>query len=185
VRLFIALNFPESVRRDLWKAIAPLRDSRLPVKWVRPEGIHLTLKFLGETASETELRVRSGLSRAARGVRPLALTLEGFGAFPRISAPRVIWIGLTAEQSLERLQHQIECEIAPLGFPTEPRAFHPHVTLARAERESRAGDFAGMEAGLGRVSFSQSIVVETVDLMQSTLQRGGAVYQVRHSERLA
>ncbi|HUK21428.1 MAG TPA: RNA 2',3'-cyclic phosphodiesterase [Gemmatimonadales bacterium] len=185
MRLFIALNFPEAVRRDLWQAIAPLRESRLPVKWVRPEGIHLTLKFLGDAAAETEPAIRAGLERAARGIRPQALTLEGLGAFPRIAAPRVIWVGITAEQGLELLQHHIEREIAPLGFPTEARAFHPHVTLARAERESRAREFAGMEAVVARVSFSQSVVVETVDLMQSTLQRGGAVYRVRHSERLA
>ena len=185
MRLFIALNFPDSVRRDLWHAIAPLRESRFPVKWVRPDGIHVTLKFLGETGPEAEPGVRAGLARAARGIRSQALTLEGFGAFPSIAAPRVIWVGVIAEQGVELLQHQVEREIAPLGFPTEARAFHPHVTLARAERESRARDFAGLDAVLGRVSFSQAVVVETVDLMQSTLQRGGAVYQVRHSERLA
>lgn len=184
MRLFLALNFPALVRQALWRAAAPLRDLGLPVKWVRPEGIHLTLKFLGEVAPEREPELVAALGRAAAGARALPVALGGFGAFPDLRRPRVVWAGVAPEPALEILQDHIEREFAPLGFPTEARAFRPHVTLGRAAREARAGDFAGLEAGLGRLAFEETLVVAAVDLMQSTLQAGGAVYEVRHSERL-
>jgi len=86
--------------------------------------------------------------------------------------------------SLELLQHSVEREFAPLGFPTEARAFQPHLTLGRAAREAGPRDLAGLEGALAGLHFQETALVDSVDLMQSTLQSGGAVYQVRHSERL-
>ena len=184
MRLFAALNFPPQVRQDLWQVTAPLRDRGLPVKWVRAEAIHLTLKFLGDVSEERDGELRAALGRAAAGARALTLELGGFGVFPDARRPRVLWVGIGAEPALEILQHHVEQEFAPLGFPTEARAFRPHVTLGRAAREARPQDFAGLEAALERLRYEASVVVEALDLMQSTLQSGGAVYNVRHSERL-
>ena len=184
MRLFVALNFPAQIRQDLWRATAPLRDLGLPIKWVQANGIHLTLKFLGEVSGEREGELVAALGRAAAGARPLPLALGGFGVFPDFGRPRVVWVGIAPEPALEILQHRLEQEFAPLGFPTEARPFRPHVTLGRAARDARPRDFAGLEDGLGQLSFQATAVTETVDLMQSTLQSGGAVYQVRHSERL-
>ncbi len=197
MRLFVAVNFPPQVRQDLWQATAPLRDLDLPMKWVRPDGIHLTLKFLGEVPEERDGEVHAALQRAAAGARALTLALGaaaaggaggagemGFGVFPDFTRPRVVWVGIAAEPALEILQHRVEQEFAPLGFATEARPFHPHVTLGRAARQARPRDFAGLEAALGRVEFVASVLVGALDLMQSTLQSGGAVYNVRHSERL-
>jgi len=194
LRLFVALNFPPPVRQDLWQATAPLRDLDVPMKWVRPDGIHLTLKFLGEVPEERDGEVHAALQRAAAGARALTLALGaaaaggagemGFGVFPDFTRPRVVWVGIAAEPGLEILQHRVEQEFAPLGFATEARPFHPHVTLGRAARQARPRDFAGLEAALGRVEFVASVLVGALDLMQSTLQSGGAVYNVRHSERL-
>jgi 2'-5' RNA ligase len=185
LRLFIALNLPPPVRQALWEATTPLHDLGMPVKWVRPEGIHVTLKFLGEVSEEREAELVAALGRATAGARALSLALDGFGVFPDFSRPRVVWAGIAPEPALEILQHRVEQEIAPLGFPTEARAFHPHVTLGRAAREARPRDFAGLEAALDNLRFEETVVVETVDLMRSTLQAGGAVYHVGHSERLA
>lgn len=184
MRLFVAVNLPSRVREGLWAATARLRDMELPVKWVRGDGIHLTLKFLGEVADEREEELTAALTRAASGGRALSLVLQGFGVFPDFRRPRVVWAGIAPDPALEILQHRVEQEFAPLGFPTEARAFRPHVTLGRAARDARARDFAGLEAALGRVEFSETALVSAVDLMQSTLQSGGAVYHVRHSERL-
>jgi 2'-5' RNA ligase len=189
VRLFVALNFPPHVRQALWQATAPLRDLALPVKWVRPEGVHLTLKFLGEVPEERDGELRAALGRAAAGARALTLQLggaEGFGAFPSATRPRVVWVGIAAEPALEILQHRVEQEFAPLGFPTEARPFRPHLTLGRAARDARPRDLAGLEAALGALegAFGETVHVGALDLMQSTLQSGGAVYHVRHSERL-
>lgn len=184
MRLFVALNFSPQVRQALWQATAPLRDLGLPVKWVRDQGIHLTLKFLGEVPEQREAELRAALARAATGARSLTLALGGFGVFPDFTRPRVVWVGIAAEPALEILQHRVEQEFAPLGFPTEARAFRPHVTLGRATRVARPRDFAGLEAALGRLQFEESALVGALDLMQSTLQSDGAVYNVRHSERL-
>lgn len=184
MRLFVALNLPPAVREGLWAATEPLRRRELPVKWVRGDGIHLTLKFLGEVDDAREGELVAALGRAASGARPLPLALGGFGVFPDFRRPRVVWAGIGPEPALEILQHRVEQEFAPLGFPTEARAFRPHVTLGRAAREARPRDFAGLETTLGGLAFEETVLVGAVDLMQSTLQRGGAVYHVRHSERL-
>ena len=184
MRLFVALNLPPAVREGLWTATEPLRQRRLPVKWVRGEGIHLTLKFLGEVDGAREGELVAALGRAAAGAHALPLALEGFGVFPDFKRPRVVWAGIAPEPALEILQHRVEQEFAPLGFPTDARAFRPHVMLGRAAREARPRDFAGLEATLGGLAFAETALVSAVDLMQSTLQSGGAVYHVRHSERL-
>ena len=184
MRLFVALNLPSSVRDALWAATEPLRDLGLPVKWVRGDGIHVTLKFLGDVEDQREGELRGALGGAVAGAHALPLALGGFGVFPDFRRPRVIWTGIAPEPALEILQDKVEREFTPLGFPTEARAFRPHVTLGRAARESRPAAFAGLEAVLGRLSFAETVVVDSVDLMQSTLQSGGAVYHVRHRERL-
>ena len=184
MRLFIALNLPPAVRDALWAATEPLRQLELPVNWVRGEGIHVTLKFLGEIADEREAELTAALGRAATGARTLPLAVGGFGVFPDFRRPRVVWAGIEPEPGLEILQHRVEQEFAPLGFPTEARAFRPHLTLGRARREARPRDFAGLEAALARLEFAQTVVVSALDLMQSTLRSGGAVYNVRHGERL-
>jgi len=184
VRLFVALNLPPSVREALWAAAAPLRDRGFPVKWARGDGVHVTVKFLGEVDDERERELVAALQRAAAGARALPVVLGGFGAFPDLRRPRVVWVGIAPEPALEILQHRVEQEFAPLGFPTEARAFRPHVTLGRAARDARPRDLAGLEEALGRIEFAETALVGAIDLMQSTLQSGGAVYHVRHSERL-
>lgn len=184
MRLFVALNLPPAVRDALWAAATPLRELGLPVHWVRGDGIHVTLKFLGEVGDDREGELAAAFGRAAAGTRALTLALEGFGVFPDFQRPRVVWAGIAPEPGLEILQHRVEQEFAPLGFPTEARPFRPHVTLGRARRDARPRDFAGLESALARLEFAQTALVSALDLMQSTLGSGGAVYNVRHSERL-
>ncbi len=185
MRLFIALNLPQPVRLALWTTVTPLRDLALPVQWVRPDGIHLTIKFLGEVPEQRQAELQAALERAARGAHELPLAVGGFGVFPDLKRPRVVWAGVAPHPALELLQHRVEQEYAPLGFPTEGRPFRPHVTLGRAAREARPRDFAGLGDVLDRLQFEETVLVASVDLMQSTLQSGGAVYQVRYSERLS
>ena len=183
------------MRHELWDALAPLRERRekLPVKWVRPENIHLSLKFLGDVDDAREPELREALQRAAgtrsepRPPRPVTLQITGFGVFPDYHRPHVLWAGVTPDPGLELLQHGVEQAFAPLGFPTEARAFRPHVTLGRAARDARPRDFTGLEAILAGTDFDATVTVAEVDLMQSTLQPngGGPVYQVKYHERLS
>lgn len=178
------------MRHELWDALAPLRQRRekLPVKWVRPENIHLSLKFLGdvEDTREPELRTALKLAAGARPEpRPLTVQITGFGVFPDYHRPRVLWVGVTPEPALELLQDGVERAFAPLGFATEARAFRPHVTLARAARDAKPRDFAGLEELLAGIDFTEAVTISDVDLMQSTLKPEGPVYQVRYHERLS
>jgi 2'-5' RNA ligase len=175
------------VRQGLWDAIEPVRERSLPVKWVRPEGLHLTLKFLGEVDEVSEPGLRAALGQVAGDARPVSLHIEGFGVFPDFRRPRIVWAGVEPEPALELLQHRVEQVFAALGFPTEARLFRPHITLGRASREARPRDFImkGLEAALTTLTFADTALVADLDLMQSTLQSGGAVYQVKHRERLS
>jgi 2'-5' RNA ligase len=117
----------------------------------------------------------------------VTLQITGFGVFPDYHRPHVLWAGVTPDPGLELLQHGVEQAFAPLGFPTEARAFRPHVTLGRAARDARPRDFTGLEAILAGTDFDATVTVAEVDLMQSTLQPngGGPVYQVKYHERLS
>lgn len=182
--MFVALNLPDGVRQALWAAAAPVRELGLPIKWMRPEGIHVTLKFLGEVADAREVELRAALGRAAAGGHALSLELGGFGAFPRIDRPRVIWAGLEPDPALELLRHRVEQEFMPLGFPAEDRPFRPHLTLGRAARDARPRPHEGLEQTLIALRHHENTLIAAVDLMQSVLQSEGATYQIRHSERL-
>ena len=186
------MNFPDAVRRELWDALAPLRHrggrEQLPVKWVRPENIHLSLKFLGDVDESREPELRAALKSAAGSrAEPRSITLQitGFGVFPDYHRPHVLWAGVTPEPGLELLQHGVEQSFAPLGFPTEARAFRPHVTLGRTARNAKPRDFAGLEEILDGIDFDETVTIDNVELMQSTLQPEGPVYQVRYHERLS
>lgn len=185
MRLFVALNLPDGVRGSLIEATSPLRDARFPVKWVRPENVHLSLKFLGEVADTREPEIVRAMTQAVQGARSIPLHIEGFGVFPDFRRPRVIWAGVDPEPALELLQHAVEQAFAPLGFPGDGRPFRPHLTLGRASREAKPGDFRGLEAALGGIAFDRAAVVGEVDLMQSTPQGGGSVYRVKQRERLS
>ena len=161
------------------------------MKWVRPENIHLSLKFLGDVDESRESELRTALGRAAGGgggrpePRPLALQITGFGVFPDYRRPHVLWAGVTPEPALELLQHGVEQAFEPLGFPTEGRAFRPHVTLGRAARNARPRDFAGLETAFAKIPFDRTVTISELDLMQSTLRPDGPVYQVKYHERLS
>lgn len=126
MRLFVALDFPPSLR----EALAPLFREKIPgAKWTSPEQLHLTLRFLGECPDETFEALRSGLREIAAPSFPLAL--QGVGTFPNPQRPRVLWAGLEAGPELYALQNQVEALAQALGLPPETKAFSPHLTLAR------------------------------------------------------
>lgn len=185
MRLFVAVNLPGSTRRAIWDAAAPLRAGRYPVRWVDPDGIHLTLKFLGDVDDAREDEVHRGLAAAAQGAKAFPLVLHGFGAFPTPQHPRVIWVGCEAAPPLELLQHRLEQEMARIGFPLEGRPFQPHLTLGRARRDAHPRDFAGIAEQLEALPFAADVTARSVDLMQSTLTPGGAQYARRHAVELS
>lgn len=185
MRLFVALTPPPDVQQVVWGAFAPLRRRDLPVKWVPPEGVHLTLKFLGEVDETRQTELQAALGAAARGVRPIALAVRGAGVFPDLDRPRVFWAGVESDPALELLADGVERSFASLGFATEARAFRPHLTLGRAARSARPRDFAGLGEMLNGLALEAAAVLDGVDLVQSVPGPAGTVYHRVHRERLS
>ncbi len=180
IRSFIAIELPEEVRTGL-KQIQDLLKSfdSAPAKWVDPQSIHLTLKFLGNVNGEKISTIVQAIRDAAIEVTPFELKVDGLGSFPNPKRVQVVWIGLTGElEKLQALQKNIELQVAPLGFPTEKRPFAPHLTLARV-RESVTPvqrQTLGTRIIETQIGLNLAIKVGAISLMRSRLTPAGAVY---------
>ena len=192
VRAFIAVDISQEARAALADVINGLQQQGVSgVRWVRPEGIHLTLKFLGEIDPGLVDGIMNALGRAAQGTGAFRLALSDIGAFPSANNPRVIWAGLEGElDTLKDIQEKIDREVhSTTGLPMETRPFTPHLTLGRmgnrasSDERRRAGK-AMAEAGPSLPSLNVSWRVEGVSLIRSTLTPQGAVYDLLGSRKL-
>jgi RNA 2',3'-cyclic 3'-phosphodiesterase len=184
MRTFIALNLPSRERQRIHRAARVLREEDLPVGWVEADNLHITLKFLGEIRPERVADVEAAMARIGSATSPFTLTLAGFGAFPTVRRPRVIWMGAEATPELRCLKQDLEWALADCGFEAETRAFHPHLTLGRADPGDRAGAFRGLDELVAGMDFTCRVGVHTVDLMRSQLSREGAHHSVLSEVRL-
>jgi 2'-5' RNA ligase len=130
MRAFIAIELPESIRAALRREQASFRPASPDARWTQPEGIHLTLKFLGEISDRKVREVCESLKNLGQ-FESFAVGLKGFGFFPDARRPRVFWAGVEAPASLRRLAEQVEEAMGRIGFAREERPFRPHLTLAR------------------------------------------------------
>lgn len=184
MRLFIALTLPAREQNRIHAAAAPLREADFPVRWLEPDSYHLTLKFLGNVRSEKVSVVEAVLDRVAGGTPTFPLAIRGFGAFPTIRRPRVLWVGVEPVPALRCLKQDLEWALADHGFDRETRAFHPHITLGRADEERGAGVFRGLDEMAARLSYTGKVQVSSVELMRSQLSRQGARYSVLRESTL-
>lgn len=178
MRLFIALNLPPAERERIHKAAARLREADFPVRWLDPGSYHLTLKFLGNVRPEVVAVLESVVDRVAETTPTFPLAIHGFGAFPTIRRPRVLWVGVEPVPALRCLKQDLEWALADHGFERETRAFHPHVTLGRADEAEGAGVFRGLDEMAADLSYRGKVQAATVDLMRSHLSRQGSRYSV-------
>ncbi len=178
MRLFVAIDLPASLRESLALLVTGLRRELPGLRWVKPEGIHLTLRFLGDVPEAQDLRLREVLHRALpSAVPPFDVKVEGVGVFPDKSRPRVVWTGLReANGSLQALQQRVEIAAREAGFTAEGRPFKPHLTLARMGEGRPASDLPLILARHS-VDVLGSFRVSTVCLFQSILRSGGAEYR--------
>jgi 2'-5' RNA ligase len=178
VRLFLALNLPPSERQAIVAAMAPMRAAARGVAWTTEERLHLTLKFLGEQPEHVVAAIGESLGTAMAAHAPVVLRLSGFGAFPNLRAPRIVWLGVEGDPKLELLHHDVERTCADLGFELDGRAFRPHITVGRV-RDRLAPDAArDLAAAARRVAYSGTVEATTVDLMASELLSSGPRYTV-------
>lgn len=189
LRTFIAIELDRELRETLARLQDGLRQRVAPrsVRWVRPEGIHLTLKFLGDTSEEQVEQVKDALARAAGEIPPFAFTVGGVGCFPSTRRPRVVWVGLHEPTgALRRLRDAVEREVAPLGFPTEKRPFSPHLTLGRVHRYASKSEVRelGEIVAASAIGDIDEMEVGEVCYIKSDLQPSGAVYTTLSRARL-
>ena len=180
IRSFIAIELPEEVKSGLHQLEAQLKSAGHDfVKWVAPEGMHLTLKFLGNISAQKVAEITRVMEEASQGVSPFQLKISGLGAFPNLRQPRVLWLGVEGEvDKVVSLQQRIDAGLVPLGFVGERRPFTPHLTLARLRERTLPGerrDFGELVMKTP-VEVNYEVGVNSVSLMRSQLLPGGAVY---------
>ncbi len=185
MRLFIAINFPDAMRKRMWSEAAPLRGAGYPVKWVAAGNIHMTVKFLGDVDESPAGAIEVGLRSAVGDTETFGLPVGQFGAFPSAKRPRVLWVGCETPPALELLADAVEREMSQLGFETEGRAFRPHVTIGRVRREARPAELKGLEKDLERLEFFEEPQIASVDLMRSHVGPNGPRYEILASAELA
>jgi 2'-5' RNA ligase len=180
MRTFIALELSKPVQEALAAAQKALRVLALQARWTKPDGTHLTLKFLGDIRPEQAGAIQAQLDAVASRCQAFPLVTAGVGAFPRLAAPRVLWVGLQPEERLFKLAADVEAAISPLGFPPENRPFKGHLTLARLEGEPWPPDLRQRFRDVSGVISGVSWTVDRVVLFRSELQPGGALYSPVH-----
>jgi 2'-5' RNA ligase len=168
IRAFVSLELDAGARDRLGAAVAELRPGVPGVKWVRPEGVHLTLRFLGPSEPETLERLKPLLAAAAAACPAADAPLSGFGTFPERGAPRVLWAGVALPPACLELQRACEAAAVACGYAGEARAFSPHLTLGRWRDRAARPALPSRDLGASRI--------ETLVLMRSDLRPDGAVY---------
>jgi len=179
LRLFVAVELPASVRQRLADLAAEVRGMGLErLRWVRPENIHITLKFLGETPADRQPEIEDALRAAAEGVAPHELTLGELGKFGGRQSPRVLLVDVRGDvDALKALQKRVDGKIAPLGFPAEKRPFAAHLTLARVPQDLARKVARPLTEAIDAVKVPDPpIPVREIVLMRSELRREGPVY---------
>lgn len=179
IRSFIAIELPSGLKQELTRLESQLKATNQPwVKWVKPDSIHLTLKFLGNIAIDSTTAITRAIEASARGIKPFRLTVRDLGVFPNLKRVQVAWVGISGEvDELTRLQKRLESKLAPLGFTPESRPFTPHLTLARLRERASANERQGFGELITSTKFEgDDIEVKDISLMKSQLTRAGAIY---------
>lgn len=178
MRTFIAIDLDSEIKTTLIQLIKELDIGNRSIKWVTEQGMHLTLKFLGEIGREKVAGIEDVLRRISEKYEPFFLKFKGTGSFPPgKKIPSVLWVGIEQEESLERLQSELEAELEKLGFPREKRKFHPHLTLGRVKAPSGLGQTLSLLEKYKDQSFGE-MRVKKITFFLSTLRPTGAEYSI-------
>jgi 2'-5' RNA ligase len=182
MRTFIAIELPKEIKEALASLQQGLKNSGADVKWVQPENIHLTLKFLGEIDEQVLAKIINILEVTAENQNSFYLNLSSLGAFPNMNFPRVIWIGIKkGDSQIQEVASKLEKEISGIGIPKENRAFSSHITLGRVKSglnrdklTKKLNELAGNFLKEGSCAFP----VKKITLFKSTLTPQGPIYEI-------
>jgi 2'-5' RNA ligase len=177
MRSFIAIDLEPGLKREIQDLILKLTKTGADVRWIQTQGMHLTLKFLGEVGTDAMPAVETVLNVAASSHPAFPLSLHGTGIFPGPKSPRVLWVGVKEEPALMGLQEDIDQGLEMEGYPREARAFHPHLTLGRVKSPARIKEALLELEKYQDASFGE-MTVRKVALFESILKPQGAEYRV-------
>lgn len=175
LRCFIAVALPETVKDSLGDVLNILRKSPASVRWIPPENIHLTIKFLGQTDQSLITPMKESLNKKLLTYKPFYITITDVGCFPNERRPRLVWIGIKRSESLSNLQKEIDADLVKFGFSLEKREFSPHLTIGRVKAQHDLPGMLRMLKELRSSSFA-NMEVKSISLMQSILKPAGAQY---------
>ena len=178
VRSFIAIPVSDAGIRALVEAVRGLEpEIGRHVRWVRPEGIHLTLKFMGDIQITTAEKILEILPTVTAGFGPFRVAIKGLGVFPNLRRPRVLWAGLDGDiEILSELQLAVDEAVGKLGLPKEQRAFSPHLTLGRVRRDVSDGQLRKIGEAMSTTVSPETVewTADTVNLMRTELDPAGS-----------
>ncbi len=189
-RLFIAVPLAEAARAAVESVVAQVRAAEREaardapgVRWVRVEGLHLTLKFLGSTPDARRPSIEAGLDAAALGMAPFRVRISGAGAFPSPNRPRALWLGIEeGGAALADLARRVDDRLAEAGWEREGRPFRAHLTLARSDGVPTAAQTVQLLAAAAR-DLDAEWMADHVTLYESQLGGGPARYVALHESR--
>jgi 2'-5' RNA ligase len=184
IRVFVAVELPENLRACLGTLQFQVGTAAEAARWIVPDLLHITLRFLGEIPADRAASVEVATRAAAQQIDRFELHLAQMGAFPHSRNPRVLWAGLepgTGLTSLRQLQAEVERRLAQHGFGAEPKPFSPHITIARLRERSSPEERRALGAAWTRLPSRQddpsgSFPVESVTVMRSDLRSEGPRY---------
>lgn len=182
IRSFLAFELPEEIRRILRGVHHEAKDAPLDVRWVKPEGIHLTIIFLGDISESDLSPMGEAVARVGSSFGPFPLVLKGMGCFPNSRNPRVIWLGVESDlERMSRLKDDLHRILAPFGIRPENRPFQPHLTLGRFKRPAgKARELEDLISKFRGLTSPRCSLKELI-LFNSDLKPGGAVYTALRS----
>lgn len=173
IRVFLAIPLASLFEEEVAAFINPLKRSYPEVRWVQPSGIHVTLRFFGPVSRDEISKIRPCVIPFTKPVRPFEVFLQGFGAFPHLKRPRVLWVGMEGDLApLKKLHREIEESLSQAGYPIEEREFKPHLTIGRVKE---GGRISGLE-GIAFKPTEPKLIQEAV-LFESRLTPEGARYE--------
>lgn len=177
IRSFLAFELPRDVRTTLERVVSEIRRHHLPLRWVKPQNIHLTIVFLGDVKPEVLKPIQEGVKEVCAEFGPFSAAIRGVGTFPNKKNPRVLWLGLDGEmERLSRFRDALQHSLTPFGIQEEKRSFRPHLTLGRFRKgKGRISDLQPVLSTYATVESPLSVLPELV-LFRSDLRPEGAIY---------
>jgi len=188
MRTFIAIEISDEMKEALHQIESHLKYSGADVKWVKPENIHLTLKFLGEVNEQKLVEIKALLDSIAGDIKPFEITIKEIGAFPKIEYPRVIWVRLDkGAGGSKELAEKIDSALLKIGFEKESRPFAAHLTIGRVRSPKNKDKLKEKVASFdaSQLSAVKPHAISSVVLFHSTLTPQGSIYTKLHEAKLA